>query len=520
ISSDLSQLGQTIISSDIHPEQDTRSLPSVHRLSVQLSAPSPCSAPAVLTCSVRERVRTVRRSVPETAVWTVRRSVPEAAVWTVRRSLLEAAVWTVRGSVPEAAVWDGPEVGAGGCGENGPEVGAEGCGVDGPEVGAGGCGEDGPEAALRVVASHHSEGATIQVGLQVLQGPDYDQALLLDGGVGHFPRQKFPAQVQHKVLLVLRVNLAKHSTEAKLAGIGLHQEWSTAVDCFQHRGVAQCCFQCLEGPLTAVGPVDDGAPAYPVPQVVDLTHAHLTLSGFDSQFILVNFPEHLLEMLQLFIPGGTKDGNVIQVRHLVLLQSLKQVVHHPLESGMGILHAEGHDRGLIESKGCDKGGLLLHLGAQGNLPVSLTQIHYCQESARAGALVSERCWAPGSGGYHSLPDHLQYILSLGLMLSLGILPVLLNQLQTSIMVVSGELFQGRQQLTMLVGRAKYPSSSGSLDSVKSQDILPKLLWIIQMLSSKLQTGPDKYWLKQWDTSGTAGSESMVAYLSPIVEVYL
>ncbi|CAJ0944573.1 unnamed protein product, partial [Ranitomeya imitator] len=31
-----------------------------------------------------------------------------------------------------------------------------------------------------------------------------------------------------------------------------------------------------------------------------------------------------------------------------------------------------------------------------------------------------------------------------------------------------------------------------------------------MLSSKLQTGPDMYWLKQWDTSGTAGSESMVA----------
>ncbi|CAJ0968054.1 unnamed protein product [Ranitomeya imitator] len=53
-----------------------------------------------------------------------------------------------------------------------------------------------------------------------------------------------------------------------------------------------------------------------------------------------------------------------------------------------------------------------------------------------------------------------------------------------------------------------------------KDILPKLLWIIQMLSSKLQTGPDMYWLKQWDTSGTAGSESMVAYLSPIVEVYL
>ncbi len=35
-------------------------------------------------------------------------------------------------------------------------------------------------------------------------------------------------------------------------------------------------------------------------------------------------------------------------------------------------------------------------------------------------------------------------------------------------------------------------------------ILPILFWIIQMLSSKLQTGLDMYWLKQGDTSGTAG----------------
>ncbi len=39
------------------------------------------------------------------------------------------------------------------------------------------------------------------------------------------------------------------------------------------------------------------------------------------------------------------------------------------------------------------------------------------------------------------------------------------------------------------------------------DILPILFWIIQMLSSKLQTGLDMYWLKQGDTSGTAGFES-------------
>ncbi len=36
------------------------------------------------------------------------------------------------------------------------------------------------------------------------------------------------------------------------------------------------------------------------------------------------------------------------------------------------------------------------------------------------------------------------------------------------------------------------------------DILPILFWIIQMLSSKRQTGLDMYWLKQGDTSGTAG----------------
>ncbi len=44
----------------------------------------------------------------------------------------------------------------------------------------------------------------------------------------------------------------------------------------------------------------------------------------------------------------------------------------------------------------------------------------------------------------------------------------------------------------------------------SYDILPILFWIIQMLSSKLQTGLDMYWLKQGDTSGTAGFESLAA----------
>ncbi len=42
------------------------------------------------------------------------------------------------------------------------------------------------------------------------------------------------------------------------------------------------------------------------------------------------------------------------------------------------------------------------------------------------------------------------------------------------------------------------------------NILPILFWIIQMLSSKLQTGLDMYWLKQGDTSGTAGFESLAA----------
>ncbi len=42
------------------------------------------------------------------------------------------------------------------------------------------------------------------------------------------------------------------------------------------------------------------------------------------------------------------------------------------------------------------------------------------------------------------------------------------------------------------------------------DILPILFWIIQMLSSKLQTGLDMYWFKQGDTSGTAGFESLAA----------
>ncbi|CAJ0964480.1 unnamed protein product, partial [Ranitomeya imitator] len=119
-----------------------------------------------------------------------------------------------------------------------------------------------------------------------------------------------------------------------------------------------------------------GASAYPVPQVVDLTHAIWHFPRLDSLSSSVNSPEHLLEMLQVFLPGGNEDGNVIQVRHCILLQSLKQEVDHPLESGRGILHAKGHDRGLVQSKVCDKGGLLLRLGAQGNLPVSLTQIHY------------------------------------------------------------------------------------------------------------------------------------------------
>ncbi len=42
------------------------------------------------------------------------------------------------------------------------------------------------------------------------------------------------------------------------------------------------------------------------------------------------------------------------------------------------------------------------------------------------------------------------------------------------------------------------------------DILSILFWIIQMLSSKLQTGLDMYWLNQGDTSGTAGFESLAA----------
>ena len=44
----------------------------------------------------------------------------------------------------------------------------------------------------------------------------------------------------------------------------------------------------------------------------------------------------------------------------------------------------------------------------------------------------------------------------------------------------------------------------------SSDLLPIFFWIIQMLSSKLQTGLDMYWLKQGDTSGTAGFESLAA----------
>ncbi|KAK3533765.1 hypothetical protein QTP70_025828, partial [Hemibagrus guttatus] len=33
---------------------------------------------------------------------------------------------------------------------------------------------------------------------------------------------------------------------------------------------------------------------------------------------------------------------------------------------------------------------------------------------------------------------------------------------------------------------------------------------IDSICSKLQTGPDMYWLKQGDTSGTAGFESLAA----------
>ncbi|MEW3774088.1 hypothetical protein QOZ48_30570, partial [Pseudomonas aeruginosa] len=36
------------------------------------------------------------------------------------------------------------------------------------------------------------------------------------------------------------------------------------------------------------------------------------------------------------------------------------------------------------------------------------------------------------------------------------------------------------------------------------------LGFIQMLSNKLQTGLDMYWLKQGDTSGSAGFESLEA----------
>ncbi|CAJ0940547.1 unnamed protein product [Ranitomeya imitator] len=46
--------------------------------------------------------------------------------------------------------------------------------------------------------------------------------------------------------------------------------------------------------------------------------------------------------------------------------------------------------------------------------------------------------------------------------------------------------------------------------IRPYDILPIFFWIIQMLSSKLQTGPDMYWLKQEDMSSTAGSESLAA----------
>ncbi|CAJ0964878.1 unnamed protein product [Ranitomeya imitator] len=140
----------------------------------------------------------------------------------------------------------------------------------------------------------------------------------------------------------------------------------------------------LKIPSCKLGPLllwPYGVPAYPVPQVVDLSHAHLALSQLDGQTSLVNSPEHLLKMLQVFVPVGTEDGNIIQVCHRVLLQSLKQVVDHPLESGRGILHAEGHNCGLVQSKWCDKGGLL-RLSAQGNLTVSSTQIHYDRQLPR------------------------------------------------------------------------------------------------------------------------------------------
>jgi len=45
-------------------------------------------------------------------------------------------------------------------------------------------------------------------------------------------------------------------------------------------------------------------------------------------------------------------------------------------------------------------------------------------------------------------------------------------------------------------------------STDPHDILPILFWIIHMLSGKLQTGLDMYWLKQGDAAGTAGFESL------------
>jgi len=44
----------------------------------------------------------------------------------------------------------------------------------------------------------------------------------------------------------------------------------------------------------------------------------------------------------------------------------------------------------------------------------------------------------------------------------------------------------------------------------THDILPILFYINHMLSSKLQTGLDMYWLKQGDISGTAGFVSLSA----------
>ncbi len=55
------------------------------------------------------------------------------------------------------------------------------------------------------------------------------------------------------------------------------------------------------------------------------------------------------------------------------------------------------------------------------------------------------------------------------------------------------------------------NSAFFLLQTRQVEFLPKsYISIIQMLSSKLQTGLDMYWLKQGDRSGTAGLESLAA----------